>query len=78
MDKVDNIHITLAFLGDTEESVVKDLTMMLQEKCKGLTQFELILKGTGVFRNFFDPRIIWIGMEHRKGCCITMERLLVV
>lgn len=58
-----NIHITLAFLGDTEENVIKAIISMLEEKCDGFGQFELVLKGSGYFRSIADPRIIWTGIE---------------
>jgi len=59
----DNIHITLAFLGDTEEEKIKIISSMLKEKCEGFGIFELIIKGSGVFKNLSDPRVIWIGIE---------------
>jgi 2'-5' RNA ligase len=59
----DNIHITLAFLGDTEEKMIKAISSMLKEKCNGTGRFELILNGSGIFRNLSDPRIIWTGIE---------------
>ncbi len=59
----ENIHITLAFLGDTDEKLIEPISSMLNEKCKGFGKFELIIKGSGVFRNFNDPRIIWVGIE---------------
>jgi RNA 2',3'-cyclic 3'-phosphodiesterase len=59
----DNIHITLAFLGDTDEKMIKPISSMLKEKCNGSGKFELILKGSGVFRNLSEPRIIWTGIE---------------
>ena len=62
----DNIHITLAFLGNTEEKIIKNIVSMLKEKCSGSGKFELILKGLGVFRNLSDPRIIWTGIEHSE------------
>ena len=58
-----NIHITIDFLGDTEEKTIKAIISMLEEKCKGFGKFELILKGSGIFRNLNDPRIIWTGIE---------------
>jgi RNA 2',3'-cyclic 3'-phosphodiesterase len=58
-----NIHITLAFLGDTDESLITQLVSMLNDHCSGTGEFELILKGAGVFRNLSDPRIIWTGIE---------------
>jgi RNA 2',3'-cyclic 3'-phosphodiesterase len=59
---IDNIHITLAFLGDTQESLINDITKMLKFKCAGSGKFNLTLKGCGLFRNLNDPRIIWTGI----------------
>jgi 2'-5' RNA ligase len=59
----ENIHITLSFLGDTEEKRIKDINSMLKHKCEGAGSVELFIKGSGVFRNVNDPRIIWIGIE---------------
>ncbi|MCE5344684.1 MAG: RNA 2',3'-cyclic phosphodiesterase [Bacteroidales bacterium] len=59
----DNIHITLAFLGDTKEKQIKSIGAILKEKCEGSGSFELILKGSGVFKSLNDPRIIWTGIE---------------
>jgi 2'-5' RNA ligase len=61
--KPDNIHITLSFLGDTEENLINGIKSMLKEKCEGSGKFELIIRGSGLFRNLNDPRIIWIGIE---------------
>ena len=60
---LDNIHITLVFLGDTEEKMVKLIRSKLKERCEGFGKFELMLKGAGVFKNLSDPRIIWTGIE---------------
>jgi 2'-5' RNA ligase len=59
----ENIHITLSFLGDTEEKWIKDINSMLKNKCEGSGRFDLFIKGSGVFRNVNDPRIIWFGIE---------------
>jgi len=59
----DNIHITLAFLGDTEEEQIKIISAMLKGKCEGFGKFELIIKGSGVFKNLSDPRVLWTGIE---------------
>jgi RNA 2',3'-cyclic 3'-phosphodiesterase len=58
-----NIHITLAFLGDTDDKMIEPISSMLHGQCKKATKFELVLKGSGVFRNMNDPRIIWTGIE---------------
>ena len=59
----DNIHITLSFIGDTEEEQVKTISSILKTKCDGFGNFELTIKGTGVFKNLNDPRVIWTGIE---------------
>lgn len=59
----DNIHITLAFLGDTEEKKIKNIISMLNALCKTIIKFELTLRGTGVFKSVSDPRILWTGID---------------
>jgi 2'-5' RNA ligase len=36
---------------------------LLTERCTGLGEFGIVLRGIGVFKNFRDPRIIWAGTE---------------
>jgi 2'-5' RNA ligase len=57
-----NIHITLAFLGDTEEDRIKIAGLLVKRECSGFGEFTFMLKGAGLFRNFRDPRVIWIGI----------------
>jgi len=61
-----NIHITLAFLGDTEEKKINPLIRILNEKCTGSGRFEFSLEGTGVFKNYNDPRVIWVGINPKE------------
>jgi len=58
-----NMHLTIAFLGDTGEKRVGPLSLMLKERCQGFGEFGFMLKGTGLFRSFRDPKVIWIGIE---------------
>ncbi len=58
-----NIHLTLAFLGDTEEKRIGFLQRMLEEKCSGFGVFDFTLKGAGVFKSYRDPRVIWVGIR---------------
>lgn len=72
----DNIHITLAFLGDTDEERVKLIGIMLREKCEGYGRFDLIIRGTGLFKNMNDPRIIWAGIEP-SGKLLQLNALII-
>lgn len=58
-----NVHITLAFLGDTIEEKIPSISEMLKSRCEGFGSFEIIIKGLGVFKNINDPRVIWTGIE---------------
>jgi 2'-5' RNA ligase len=62
-----NIHITLAFLGDTDENLIPVLDNMLREQCTGSGSFGIVLRGFGVFRNFRDPKVIWAGIDVADG-----------
>jgi 2'-5' RNA ligase len=59
----DNIHITLAFPGNTGEEKIIEISKVLEKKCEGFGRFEIKIKGAGVFRNLSDPRVIWTGIE---------------
>jgi RNA 2',3'-cyclic 3'-phosphodiesterase len=71
----DNIHITLAFLGDTEEKKIGFISTMLNRKCEGFDKFNLIIKGSGIFKSLKDPRIIWTGIEPSEKLD-QLERLI--
>jgi RNA 2',3'-cyclic 3'-phosphodiesterase len=67
----DNFHITLAFLGDTEEKQISIISKMLKSGCEGTGKFEIVIKGSGIFKNYNDPRVIWAGIEPSE----TLKRL---
>lgn len=61
-----NIHITLAFPGNTEDSIIPAISRMLSEKCSAYEEFEIEIKGAGVFKSIADPRILWAGIERQE------------
>lgn len=58
-----NMHITIAFLGDTDENVIPSISEIIKQISLDYPPFELIFRGAGVFKNLRDPRVIWIGTE---------------
>ena len=62
----DQMHLTLAFLGDTEENIIPGLVSGIETVIKSHHSFNLTLTGLGVFRNIHDPRVIWTGCESEK------------
>jgi RNA 2',3'-cyclic 3'-phosphodiesterase len=71
-----NIHLTLAFLGDTEEDRIKIAGLMLKRECSGFGEFTFTLKGAGLFRSFRDPRVIWIGIENPEMLLRLNDKIL--
>ncbi|MCK4364924.1 MAG: RNA 2',3'-cyclic phosphodiesterase [Thermoplasmatales archaeon] len=59
-----NIHITLKFLGDTNEEHIDKIEKILKDAVKDSDPFEIKLKGTGVFPNQNYIKVMWIGMEN--------------
>jgi 2'-5' RNA ligase len=72
---ISNMHVTLAFIGSTEEPMIKRIESMLINDFEsfGIINFQLI--GFGVFRNFKDPRIIWTAIENPDSLIITHEKV---
>ena len=56
-----NFHITIVFLGDTPDNRVKEIELILQELSRGFGEFELLIRGSGVFKSLVDPRVLWTG-----------------
>jgi 2'-5' RNA ligase len=59
----DNLHLTLKFLGDTEEKTIIDTGTKLTEVTQSLSAFSIAIRNVGIFRNLRDPRIIWLGID---------------
>jgi 2'-5' RNA ligase len=60
---IDNMHLTLKFLGDVSPSNVDMLTQMLRAEADLFDCFELHLHGLGSFPNPKRPRVIYIGIQ---------------
>ena len=58
-----NIHLTLKFLGETDESYISCIKDVIAQSIKGKQPFQVKLKGIGAFPNLNYIKIIWIGME---------------
>jgi len=60
----ENMHLTLKFLGDTDERLVDDIEQIMKESAKGVDSFEIQLKGSGVFPNENYIKVIWVGIQN--------------
>lgn len=58
-----NLHLTLKFLGDTEEALIDKITDRMRESVKGIQAFPIKLEGIGAFPSMSNIRVIWTGIE---------------
>ncbi len=60
---MNQLHITLAFLGDTEDARIDNIAGLLDDVSENTEEFRFRVTGIGVFRNLKDPRVIWAGID---------------
>ncbi|MEE4198830.1 MAG: RNA 2',3'-cyclic phosphodiesterase [Bacteroidales bacterium] len=61
-----NMHITLFFLGDTREEMIEKIISELEHVFIDKKKFVLKGKGVGVFKNWKNPRVVWLGIERSQ------------
>jgi 2'-5' RNA ligase len=57
-----NIHITIKFLGETDENHIDIIEQSMKESVLTIKPFPITLKGTGVFPNQNYMKVLWIGI----------------
>jgi len=59
----DQLHLTLKFLGDTEDGLVPEIVTAMREAASGVRPFEIRVRGTGAFPSLGRMNVIWVGVE---------------
>jgi len=65
-DKPEKLHLTLKFIGDTDESQLQKLETIVFEISQKIESFNLKIADTGVFPSPRNPRVLWIGVKDKK------------
>lgn len=60
---MENMHLTLKFLGDVSPANVEMLSQMLRAEAELFQCFDLQLNGLGSFPNQKRPRVLYIGIQ---------------
>lgn len=60
---IENMHLTLKFLGDISQTNMDMLSQMLRAETDLFNCFELRLNGIGSFPSLKRPRVIYIGIQ---------------
>lgn len=59
--KLSNFHLTLKFLGDTEENIIPQIIAKLDQL--NLRSMPIKFTGSGVFPKMASPRVVWYGVD---------------
>ncbi|HEX7498453.1 MAG TPA: RNA 2',3'-cyclic phosphodiesterase [Candidatus Limnocylindrales bacterium] len=69
--RVDDLHLTLRFLGATPDERQAEIASALETAAAGIVPFRIVLSGGGAFPNASAPRVLWIGIaegtDHLAG-----------
>ncbi|MEI8202123.1 MAG: RNA 2',3'-cyclic phosphodiesterase [Bacteroidota bacterium] len=74
-----NLHITLRFIGETPESLLKPIIKSLQNLSETYVSFECTLAKLGIFGSSYNPRVIWLGIsgkEHFQALSLKINQAL--
>ncbi len=62
-----NFHLTLKFLGDTDEVFIPGIINALQQSVSGIKPFDINIKGMGKFSSFGHTKVIWLGVDDKTN-----------
>jgi len=65
--KVENLHVTIKFLGPVAETRIDELAAALSRAVGDLPRFGIALRGLGAFPALQKAQVIWAGVEDRAG-----------
>ena len=63
---VENIHLTLKFLGHVEERSLPEIERRLSDICMNTGPFSVAVRGTGAFPGPKHPSVLWVGMDESE------------
>ena len=71
----DQFHITLFFLGDTDEEMIPRVRTQVGNLIDQFSSFYINLSGLGVFKNIHKPRVLWAGIYQYEPMKEIKERI---
>jgi 2'-5' RNA ligase len=63
----ENLHLTLKFLGNTDEDLLPKIRESLLALIASYKPFYIKICGTGAFPNKKNPRVLWAGLQNTDG-----------
>jgi 2'-5' RNA ligase len=69
----EQMHWTLAFLGDVRLDDVSDVCRAVQRGAEQVDEFKLLVQGIGAFPNTERPRTIWLGAGQNSDQMVSLH-----
>lgn len=69
-----SIHLTLKFLGNIAADKVGEITGAMEAAARGISPFQLEVKGLGVFPNLRRVRVVWVGVSGEVAQLAQLQR----
>ncbi len=73
--KIENIHITLNFLGNTPNEKIPIINNEVQQICNQNKEFSITLRKIGTFPNIHNPKVLWIGIDNYSPLLSIYEKI---
>ncbi len=70
---VDQMHITLQFLGNVREKDLHIVCRSLTHAVRPVAPFDVICRGIGAFPHLDRPRVIWLGVEQGHAEFVELQ-----
>lgn len=71
---VENMHLTLKFLGDITPTQVEPVVQGIQQAVSALHSFSVAIEGAGVFPNPQRVQVIWIGLSGEVSALASLQK----
>ena len=75
MVNLDTLHITLKFLGETEESLVPEIKKIMKHAVSEIEPFTMFLRCTGAFPNLNRINIVWAGLDNSDAIFLITKKI---
>jgi len=72
----EKFHFTLKFLGNIEETILRDITVSIREEVKNFGEFKIYYSKLGCFPNMKFPRVIWIGCRTENEKIFSLSSII--
>lgn len=73
--RTDQLHLTLKFLGETEEGLVPEIVTAMREAAAEVRPFDARIRGTGAFPSLQRMNVVWVGVEGAEPLARMAEAL---